>query len=154
MPVLVFNRNQIAGMVMRAEGHIVRLDEVVRRATPGFVRPPDYNRYFTRRLGGYLVTFTMEEQRPGVICRHLSVSVRNGLPNPKVLHVLASEFGFVNELGGLIVWQESYKGSDVVAINLLEPFDGDFTRLGDPLPGHDDKLTVVARGKLAASETG
>lgn len=114
--------------------------------------PVNYNADATIAIPiAFKATYTHEEHKPGVICRHLSVSVerRDRIPNEHAMQMLLDEFGFVNKLveydndqpnEGIVVrashrvlppklalWEEKFIGG--VAINIMEPLDGDFSKL-------------------------
>ena len=70
---------------------------------------------------GYSVTFTFEE-RPYGLCRHLEVSVGNGIPEREAMQLLLDEFGFQGPLGRCIVWEEKF-GKDHLSVNVVEALD-------------------------------
>jgi hypothetical protein len=78
---------------------------------------------------GYRVTFTVEQQPIG-FCRHLSVSVSTPrkLPAIAVVEMLMSEFGFINRLGKVPLWTETFDPGHQ-AINIIEPLTGKLDEL-------------------------
>lgn len=93
------------------------------------------NRDKSAVVGGLNVTFSHEEQRPGLVCRHLSVSLGEAIPalpgmmpHPAAVAALMHEFGFLCDLGQLSLWRENL-GDERIAINVLEPLDGDMAHL-------------------------
>lgn len=96
------------------------------------------NRDKSAVVGGLTVTFSHEEQRPGLVCRHLSVSLGEAMlpqpgepPHPAIVAALMHEFGFLCGLRQLSLWSEKL-GDERVAINVLEPLDGDMAHLAAP----------------------
>jgi hypothetical protein len=69
---------------------------------------------------GFTVTYTHEQQPPG-LARHLSVSVEGGkLPNIVAVDMILKEFGFRQTVATADrVWPENY-GAGLTAINVLE----------------------------------
>jgi hypothetical protein len=76
---------------------------------------------FTMRLPvGYLVTYTQEQQPPG-LCHHINVSVDDGIPNIVAMTVICDAFGIgyvVTEKKALKAWPEMYE-SGRVALHIL-----------------------------------
>lgn len=83
---------------------------------------------------GYSCTYTVEEHRPGVSCRHISVSGPNQLPHPKAVTMLMKIMGFQRELLDAMVWTEDVGGGRM-AINVLEPVSGDWGPLTTKVEG-------------------
>lgn len=84
---------------------------------------------------GYSCTYTVEEHRPGVPCRHISVSGPNQLPAPQAVEMLMKIMGFQHDLLDCKVWTEEV-GSDRHAVNVLEPMhDEDWHKLMIPAEG-------------------
>ena len=84
---------------------------------------------------GYSCTYTVEEHRPGVPCRHVSVSGPNRGPAPNAVSLLMQIMGFHNHLLDAKVWTEEV-GDDRYAVNVLEPVrDEDWKELMMPVAG-------------------
>jgi hypothetical protein len=87
----------------------------------------------------YQVTYTHEEHKAGVVCRHLSVSVKDAGKGPSQVAVEAfmQEFGFRNRFSPLVelglAWVEPLDDARA-AVNVVEPLDGDLTRLAKVAP--------------------
>lgn len=92
---------------------------------------------------GFKVVYTHEMQHGDIECRHLSMSLDKPgrVPNPVAVQMIAEEFGFVNKLididspndintpDHLWWWGEEIQGGKLIAINILEPLDGNYNRL-------------------------
>ena len=82
---------------------------------------------------GFEATYTHEEHKPGVVCRHLSVSVErhNRVPDLNAMQMLMNEFGFIIKIDFLLrvgaVWTEA--AGTKTAVNVVEPVDGDIHSL-------------------------
>jgi hypothetical protein len=85
---------------------------------------------------GFRATYTHEEQRPGLVCRHLSVSVQASRKGPHLaaMQAIMDAFGFRNRLGAIPAWTEDLGRGDF-AVNVVEPLDGDLTKLEKPVEG-------------------
>lgn len=81
---------------------------------------------------GYRVTYTHEMQRRDVECRHISVSLlgaRAGRgPHPAAVETIMNEFKFKGFIGTCAMWT-TLLPSGRLAIEALEPVDGDMSRL-------------------------
>lgn len=116
------------------------------------------NRDKSAVVGGLNVTFSHEEQRPGLVCRHLSVSLGEAmpppglLPHPAAVAALMHEFGFLCDLGQLSLWRENL-GDERIAINVLEPLDGDMAHLAAPPsdPAGEALSTIISGNGQAPS---
>jgi hypothetical protein len=84
----------------------------------------------------YVVTLTHEEHRPGVLCRHVSVGLKNGRqkhgPHPAAMREIMALLGFVNDMSEAAVWLE-YLNDGSFAVNALEPLTGDMRALDGAL---------------------
>ncbi len=79
----------------------------------------------------FMIVFTHEIQKIG-ICRHLSISIidqSNKIPEPHIVKQVLKIFGFINNLEDLIIWVEEPKIKYNMAINLIEPLDGDMSKI-------------------------
>lgn len=87
---------------------------------------------------GWDVTYTVEEHRPGVPCRHLSMSSPKAgkTPIPMAMDMITQKFGFVNRLVDgqgaptqhpAVYFEPLSHGGH--AVNVIEPLTGDFTAL-------------------------
>lgn len=85
---------------------------------------------------GFTVTFTHEEQRPGVICRHISISVDvpNLTANVEQAAAIVRAFGFINHPLQAPHWVEDIHDG-FLAINVVEPLNGDIHVLRTPVDG-------------------
>lgn len=84
----------------------------------------------------YQVTLTHEEHKLGVVCRHLSVSVKAAgkCPNPYAVGMIMEAFGFKNALDKVPIWTEPIEDGRT-AISVIEPLDGDINKiLKEPKP--------------------
>lgn len=81
---------------------------------------------------GYMITYTEEYQRPDVRCRHMSVSVKDGRPgtgpSPEAVAAICQMIGFKNHLHECVVYVGTLPG-ERLCINVVEPLDGDMTKL-------------------------
>jgi len=80
---------------------------------------------------GYTVTFTHEEHKPGVMCRHASIGLRTRPdrgPTPEAAQMILDVLGFRNKIGAMASWLETLKDGTICP-NFVEPLDGDMTRL-------------------------
>lgn len=90
----------------------------------------------------FKVVYTHETQPGNVLCRHLSMSIADPekLPNPLAVQMMCEEFGFVNtkidpqqpipdKPGYLIWWKGKIGEGTLIAINVVEPLDGDYEKL-------------------------
>lgn len=85
-------------------------------------------KYTVEFPGGVNVTYTHEHQ-PLAECRHMSISSMAKYPTIGVVEMMMREFGFVNKsIKDIAGWMEDL-GDDRIAINLLEPLDGNMNRL-------------------------
>jgi hypothetical protein len=84
---------------------------------------------------GWTVTYTVEEHKEGVPCRHLSIGSPNParVPVPAAVEMIMPEFGFVGDLQNTFSWPEHLlKGG--VAINVLQPMSGKLSDIAaDPI---------------------
>lgn len=73
----------------------------------------------------FLVTFSIETKHPSGTCRHMSMSsdVRDRLPTPEALWMVADQLGFVGGLNLCTVWIEKLDRSEPAtdAINVVQP---------------------------------
>lgn len=85
-----------------------------------------YDDFKVRIPMGFSVIFTHETQPKGLL-KHLSMSVdlAGRVPRPLAVQMLMDEFGFAMPLEKCIFWEEGCGGGQV-AINVLEPVDGDW----------------------------
>jgi hypothetical protein len=133
-------RTAIADLIAQARAHRISYEGM--RATAeayhaGHRQPRRQNFVQTIPLPvGFTVTYTEEYHRPEVPCRHLSVSVddSNKAPNPVAVSELMRAFGFHHGLGRCPAWFERLADGGI-AINALEPLDGDLAALAGPVPG-------------------
>ena len=122
----------IAALRSKARANVVPFEAMKLRAAGNVRNIAEINSDYTMGIPfGFSVTLTHEEHRPGIVCRHLSVSVdRAGKgPHPLAVQEIMSKFGFANPLGELVCWDEPLD-QDRFAINVVEPLDGDMSRLG------------------------
>jgi hypothetical protein len=85
-------------------------------------------KYTISFVGGVNVTYTHEEQ-PTAWCRHMSISSVGTYPSLALVEMLMAEFGFVNKhVRDVAGWLEDLM-DDRVAVNVLEPLDGDMERI-------------------------
>ena len=106
--------------------------EVMESLAESAPAPGGLNKDFTMFVPmGYTVTYTEEEQPGKIMCRHLSMSIhhKGSVPNPLAIQMMLEEFGFVNDLNTAIVWKEKFSADDQIAINVVEPIDGDMNKL-------------------------
>jgi hypothetical protein len=129
-------KRAIADLVERAGREPVPF-EVMKRLAAAHAEGRDTRELRNRNAGltidipfGYAATLTIEEHKPGVLCRHLSVSsARPGrTPNGPAMDMLMEEFGFVNRLGSVPAFLEDL-GQGRCAVNVIEPLDGDVDKL-------------------------
>ena len=122
----------IAALIEKASRHVVSFEAMALRATGKVKGIAEANSAWTIEIpAGYRATFTHEEHKPGVVCRHLSVSVDEaGMgPHPAAFSAIMRAFGFKNQLGALPSWLEDIGAAGAFAVNVVEPLDGDMSRL-------------------------
>lgn len=80
---------------------------------------------------GYLASYTHEEVIPGVIFRHLSVSVSGGepgaAPHPDIVRGIMQEFRFINDTDEVEGWMVRLPDGRY-EINVMEPICGDWAQ--------------------------
>lgn len=98
-----------------------------------FANGEEVQPYFEHRIHlplSYLATFTIEEQIPGIMFRHLSVALASGsegqAPHPDIVGEIMAEFGFHNDRENVHGWIEPLEDGRC-AVNVLEPIDGDWS---------------------------
>lgn len=124
----------IRGVIAKAAAEV--LPHAVMKRLAGRTRTPEFATMNNDKTidipDGYRATYSHEEHLPGVVCRHLSISVKNALvgkgPNPHAVGMIMAEFGFKSVLGGCPMWLEDL-GDDAFAVNIVEPVDGDVRKL-------------------------
>ena len=97
-----------------AEENVVRFADMYRRSLEeaarkehGGPRPEDPHPGHTVMLRvKYSCTYTVEEHRPALPCRHISVSGPNDLPAPSAVALLMKFMGFQTALMDAKVWTE------------------------------------------------
>lgn len=74
---------------------------------------------------GWTITYTVEEHKAGVPCRHMSMASANPVraPSPHAVEMVMQRLGFINDLRGCHVWKEDMLNGGA-AINVLEPMSG------------------------------
>jgi hypothetical protein len=135
-------RADIELLIARAASHVIRYDDM-KRAAEAYaagqrgVAPSSVNVAQTMPLPvGFSVTYTHEEHRRDVVCRHISISVDHPdkAPHPAVVDEILKAFGFHHRVGQVPMWAEPLVNGGV-AINAVEPLDGDLARLSKREPG-------------------
>lgn len=135
-PLLIGTKQQadIKRLIDRASQQVVPHD-IMKKMAEGQI-PVDRMRNLPLTIAipvGYDATYTHEEHKPGVVCRHLSVSVerRHRVPNLDAMQVVMNEFGFINKIDFLLrvgaVWTEI--AGTRTAVNVVEPLSGDLRNL-------------------------
>jgi len=102
--------------------------EVVQGLTTGELMPEAVNQGKKLTIPmGFVVVLTHEHQVGGVL-RHLSVSIDlpGRVPHPEAVRMIMEEIGFVLPLEKCFWWEEAC-GPGRVAINVVEPVDGDWS---------------------------
>ena len=128
-------RAEIARIAKNAEANPTPL-ETMEKLASGDSAPGGLNKEFTIWIPvGFSVTYTHEVQPGNVVCRHMSMSAgdNNKVPHPEAFKMMMELFGFVNTLDDLIemgsIWEEAFSGDTCLAINAVEPLDGNFDSL-------------------------
>lgn len=123
-------RATLADLVARAAASptdYATMKRIADAHTAGIKGLGDLNRATTVEIpNGYTVTLTHEEQKPGVMCRHVSIGLRTSPgrgPSPEAVRELLPLVGFVNTIGGCAAWLETLDDG-TSAINLVEPISG------------------------------
>lgn len=100
---------------------------------------------------GFRVTYTHEFHKPDVCCRHLSVSVdkEGRAPNQYTMAMLMQEFGFKNPWPVVVISTEQLKDGRV-AISVIEPLDGDLTKIMAGDMSDDEKRAAIERLRAQA----
>jgi hypothetical protein len=134
-------RQAIAELTAKAAAEVVSHAAIMRldaAAAEGRVTRElrDMNRSKAIHLShGFQVVLTHEEHRPGVVCRHLSVSTKpkGSTPHPEAVAAIMAAFGFKNDLTACPLWREPCDDART-AINVLEPLDGDLSKIRKAAP--------------------
>jgi len=120
-------KSEIDKVVKYAKNHVVPLDDMIKLSRGDSAPVPgDLNECIIDTKEGYRIVYSHEEQPKG-ICRHLSISWINDIPDKNIVEQVCKNFGFVNHLSKCIVWPEKF-GNSRIAINVVEPIDGDWTK--------------------------
>lgn len=141
-PLMIDNQARAIIFAARqtAEHNVLAYAEMERRAkaadqgeTVGLL-----NADFTVQIPvSYTATYTHEEHVPGVLFRHLSVAIMGGQPergpHPAVMREIMAEFKFQNDLENVEGWLETLSDGRL-AINVLEPLDGDWSAVRTAMP--------------------
>lgn len=130
---LVFDKDALdkfADLKRRAEANVIGFSQMKKLAEDyeaGRQRgAPDYCIAQTIKIVfGWEITYTVEEHKEGVPCRHLSLSApnKNRQPIPAALDMVISNFGFKGSFRDCAVWPEELLHGGV-AINVLQPMSG------------------------------
>lgn len=135
-------RAQMREVVSRAEAEPVTLEQV-RQLQAGELLPNSVNEGKTLDIPmGFHVVYTHEEQEHGYL-RHMSMSItafHGRVPSPQAVQMVMEEMGFINPLEQCLWWQEDC-GGERMAINVVEPLDGDWEPFQNPNPTTDTKLS-------------
>ena len=120
-------REAMHAVVANAAANPVPLETLL-KLRDGELLPDDVNEGKTLLVPmGFRVVYTHEQQEHGTL-RHMSMSIslEGRVPHPDAVRMVMEEMGFVNVLEDCIFWDEPC-GPDKVAINVVEPLDGDWT---------------------------
>jgi hypothetical protein len=120
-------KDQIREIIALAHERPIPL-EVIQLLAAGEPMPQGLHDDFTLVIPmGFPVIYTHEVQPNGIL-RHMSMSVNleGRVPHPEAVRMVMQEFGYVNDLEHCIFWEEAVGGGKV-AINVVEPLDGDWT---------------------------
>lgn len=123
----------IKALIAKAAENVTPMEQVERAAAfhaKNGVGFNAYNEAMTIDIPvGFAATFTHEEQKGRVVCRHLSISVDGrGGPHPLAVAAIMEAFGFKNKFGRAPAWIERLP-SGGIAVNVVEPLDGDLSKL-------------------------
>lgn len=114
-------------MVSEAEAHPISL-EAFTLLQSGEALPTDLcpNREVIIPMG-FKIVYTVEVQPAGAL-KHMSMSITlpGRVPHPEAVEMIMEEMGFVNPLSDCL-WYEEQCGGGQMAINVMEPLDGDWT---------------------------
>jgi hypothetical protein len=79
---------------------------------------------------GFTVTYSIEDHAPKVPCHHLSVAAPRAdrVPNEFAIAMILREFGMMMPLDQSQVYPEEFEPNRI-AINVIQPVDGDWTPL-------------------------
>jgi len=128
MPFAVFDESEIERLLFNAQYNIISLEQVKSLIKGELTEIPGDNENFLMFVPpNHKVVYTHEEQPSGV-CRHLSVSSDDEYPALPIVEVLLEKFKFINALKDCIVWRERIGDSDIIAINIMEPLDGNWAK--------------------------
>ena len=133
-------REQMKEVIANAEANPTSL-ETLALLVAGELQPDHVNKGKTLDIPmGFHVVFTHEHQPNGVL-RHMSVSIalEGRVPHPEAVRMLMEEMGFLLPLEECLFWEEDC-GNGNVAINVVEPVDGDWTPHQNPNPGGTSKI--------------
>jgi hypothetical protein len=128
-------KSAIASLIRHAERSVVGFETMMALSRRLFPAGGERNAPLTIEIPhGYRITFTIEEHRPEVPCRHISISIRDGgsrAASGHAVEMIMREFGFRNALQVLLrsgtVWSEA--AAVGVAVNIVEPLSGNLDDL-------------------------
>jgi hypothetical protein len=135
---LVFDNDALekfADLKRRAEANVIGYEQMKKLAEDyeaGLLRgAPDYCVAQTIKIAfGWEITYTVEEHKEGVPCRHLSLSAPNKhrQPIPAAIDMVISQFGFQGSFRHCAFWPEELTQGGV-AINVLQPMSGNMSEI-------------------------
>lgn len=127
-------RNEIKRLIKNATEKPTSY-ETMKKLSKGQPAPGGVNTDFTMYIPEKIcVTYTHEEIKEDVMCRHISISVsiKGRVPHPAAIIMIMEEFGFKNipkslnpnEWSNLIIWDEKFGDKTQTAINIIEALSG------------------------------
>lgn len=134
-------RAQMRAVIARAEADPTTLEQI-QKLRSGELIPAALSEGKTLDIPmGFHVVYTVEEQAHGTL-RHLSMSItalEGRVPHPEAVRMVMEEMGFIHPLERCLFWQEDC-GGERMAINVVEPLDGDWEPFKNPSPTSDTKI--------------
>jgi len=133
-------REQMRKVVAHAKANPTSL-ETLALLVAGELQPDHVNEGKTLDIPmGFHVVYTHEHQPNGIL-RHLSVSIvlEGRVPHPEAVRMIMREIGFLLPLEQCLFWEEPCGGNNV-AINVVEPLDGDWAAFKNPQPWTEHKI--------------
>jgi len=122
-------KEKIKSIIEHAEKNITT-QEQLKKVMRGEGNPVgDFSEFTVLIPTNVKAVFSFEEQpEPIGLCKHLSVSValKNRVPNFTAVMMVMQEFGFKNKLTDCILFTENFGDGNQVAVNVIEPKDGEW----------------------------
>ncbi len=125
--IAIWTTDQIEKLKQNAEKNVVPFEEVKKLSKGDPLTIPGDDENHTILIAPYYkAVYTHEEQQHGIL-RHLSISSNiSEYPPQELVIVLMNDLGFINSIDKCAVWPENFGSDSCIAINVVEPIDGDW----------------------------